>query len=79
MWSTSPILGKVYESNPEEPLVFKAPLVADSRGTVHESNPEQPLVFKGPRVKVENFVLKTHGRITNRLNLVDKARINSEI
>ena len=30
-------------------------------------------------VKVENRVLKTHGRITNRLNLVDKAQINSEI
>ena len=30
-------------------------------------------------IKVKNCVLKTHERITNRLKLVDKARINSEI
>ena len=30
-------------------------------------------------IKVKNCVLKTHGQITNSLNLVDKARINSEI
>ena len=30
-------------------------------------------------IKFKNRVLKTHGRITNRLNLVNKAQINSEI
>ena len=39
-----------------------------------EISPKCPLL-----IKVENCALKTHGRITNRLNLVDKARINSEI